>query len=107
MLAGVAVGGVVATRTTGHENDAPRYRGSLAVVASPQPDFALRDQDGSLVRSRELRGKVTLLTFLDTKCTAACAASAVDRSRGTGQVRSTSIFPRRAEMEQQQIEAFR
>jgi protein SCO1/2 len=42
------------------------------VVASPLPDFALRDQDGRLVRSAELRGKVTLLTFLDTQCTEAC-----------------------------------
>lgn len=71
-LAGLAVGGVVATRTTGDEDAAPRYRGSPAAVASPLPDFALRDQDGRVVRAVELRGKVTLLTFLDTQCTEAC-----------------------------------
>jgi len=72
VLAGLAVGGVIARRTTGNENDALRYRGSPAVVASPLPDFALRDQDGRVVRAAELRGKVTLLTFLDTQCTEAC-----------------------------------
>ena len=68
----LAGGLVVATLTTGVKTGAQGYRGSLAVAASPMPDFALRDQDGRLVRSAELRGKVTLLTFLDSKCTAAC-----------------------------------
>ena len=63
---------VVATLITGEKPGAQGYRGNLAVVASPLPEFALRDQVGRLVRSTELRGKVTLLTFLDTKCTAAC-----------------------------------
>lgn len=70
--AAVAGGLVVAMLTTGNKPGAQSYRGSPATVAQPIPDFALRDQDGQLVRSGELRGKVTLLTFLDTKCTAAC-----------------------------------
>jgi len=36
------------------------------------PDFALRDQNGRLVRTGALRGKVVVLTFLDTKCQEAC-----------------------------------
>ncbi len=80
-LATVAIGSVIATRTTRQEPDAPHYRGSAAVVASPLPDFALRDQDGRLVRSEELRGKVTLLTFLDTQCTAACPVIASQVAR--------------------------
>ena len=80
-FAAVAIGGVVATRVTRQEPDAPRYRGSAAVVASPLPNFALRDQDGRLVRSDELRGKVTILTFLDTQCTAACPVIASQVAR--------------------------
>ncbi len=51
------------------------------MVASPLPDFALHDQDGRLVRSVELRGKVTLLTFLDTQCTRACPIIAAQVAR--------------------------
>ncbi len=72
VLAGLAVAGVVATRMTGDEKERAGYRGGRAVVASPLPDFALRDQDGRVVRSAELGGKVTLLTFLDTQCREAC-----------------------------------
>jgi protein SCO1/2 len=36
------------------------------------PDFALRDQNGRLVRSAELRGKVAVVTFLETRCREAC-----------------------------------
>ena len=72
LLAGLAVGGIVATRMTGDDKERAGYRGSRAVVSSPLPDFALRDQDGRVVRSAELRGKVTLLTFLDTQCKEAC-----------------------------------
>ena len=35
-------------------------------------DFSLRDYDGQLVRSSELRGRVTILTFLDSQCTESC-----------------------------------
>jgi cytochrome oxidase Cu insertion factor (SCO1/SenC/PrrC family) len=45
------------------------------------PSFALRDQDGRLVRSRDLRGKVAVLTFLDTKCREACPIIAAEIAR--------------------------
>lgn len=67
-----AAGLAVATLNTGAKTDAHGYRGSPAPVAQSMPDFVLPDQDGRLVRSADLRGKVTLLTFLDTKCTASC-----------------------------------
>lgn len=36
------------------------------------PDFSLRDHDGQPVRSSDLRGRVTILTFLDSQCTESC-----------------------------------
>lgn len=38
----------------------------------PAADFALRDQDGRLVRLSDLRGRVTVLTFLYTTCRDTC-----------------------------------
>jgi len=49
-----------------------RFIGSETPAVITMPPFSLRDYDGSLVRSSELRGKVVVLTFLDTKCTEAC-----------------------------------
>ncbi len=46
------------------------------------PEFTLRDQRGETLRSSALRGKVTLLTFLDSQCTDACPVIAVDLARG-------------------------
>jgi len=48
------------------------FRGSEPPVTIALPEFALRDQNGGLVRRDELRGKVVVLTFLDTKCSEAC-----------------------------------
>ena len=49
-----------------------RFIGSETPAVITMPPFSLRDYDGSLVRSSELRGKVVVLTFLDTKCREAC-----------------------------------
>jgi cytochrome oxidase Cu insertion factor (SCO1/SenC/PrrC family) len=46
------------------------------------PDFVLRDHRGKTLRSSDLRGHVTLLTFLDSKCKDACPVIAVDLARG-------------------------
>jgi cytochrome oxidase Cu insertion factor (SCO1/SenC/PrrC family) len=45
------------------------------------PDFALRDQEGRLVRAEDLRDKVVVLTFLETKCQAACPIIAGEVAR--------------------------
>lgn len=50
----------------------PGFLGSRPPAGLRAPDFALRDQSGALVRMRDLRGKVVLLTFLDTRCRDAC-----------------------------------
>ena len=48
-------------------------------IANPVrvPDFALRDQDGHLVRLSSERGNVVLLTFLYTHCLTLCPLTAV------------------------------
>jgi protein SCO1 len=48
------------------------YRGSEPPAELRLPAFALRDHAGEVVRSRDLRGKVVLLTFLDSQCEDAC-----------------------------------
>ncbi len=48
------------------------YRGSEPPAVFRMVDFALRDQTGTLVRARNLRGKAVVLTFLDTQCTQTC-----------------------------------
>ncbi|MEX2645693.1 MAG: SCO family protein [Gaiellaceae bacterium] len=52
--------------------DAVAYRGSQPPGRIELPEFALRDEQSVLVRSREFRGKVVALTFLDSQCTESC-----------------------------------
>ena len=78
-LAGVAVVVVVGAVTLGLRIESGdsgpaggSFRGSEPPVTVAMPPFALRDQDDRLVRTADLRGRVVVLTFLDTKCTEAC-----------------------------------
>jgi protein SCO1/2 len=48
------------------------YRGSIPPPGINAPDFALRSYRGPIVRMSALRGKVVLVTFLDSKCTESC-----------------------------------
>lgn len=48
------------------------FVGSTPPGSIAMPGFTLRDYDGTAVASEDLRGKVVVLTFLDTKCTEAC-----------------------------------
>ena len=76
------------------------YRGSRPPVGSRAPDFRLKSFRGADVRMRGLRGKVVLVTFLDTRCTTKCPVIAtllaesmgqlITGSRGTGRVVPTS-----------------
>lgn len=66
---GVAAGvGLLASDGAG----AAAYRGSQPPGGIVLPEFALRDERGMLVRSRDLRDKVIVLTFLDSQCTESC-----------------------------------
>jgi protein SCO1/2 len=48
------------------------FRGTPALGASVAADFALRDQDGNVVRLSAQRGRFVLLTFLYTHCPDVC-----------------------------------
>ena len=49
-----------------------QYRGSEPPGGIAMSDFSLRNHDGRVVRSTDLAGRVTVLTFLDSQCTESC-----------------------------------
>jgi cytochrome oxidase Cu insertion factor (SCO1/SenC/PrrC family) len=73
------VGAVIVQATKGNGQQ-PRialtppspYRGGKPPPGVRLPGFALRSYRGNIVSTRALRGKVVLVTFLDTKCTEKC-----------------------------------
>jgi protein SCO1/2 len=52
------------------------FDGALMPPGARAPDFALRDQDGRLVRMSSFRGRPVIVTFLYAKCTGSCPAQA-------------------------------
>jgi protein SCO1/2 len=48
------------------------YRGGSPPGGIQLPDFRLRSYRGPVLRSRDLSGKVVLVTFLDTRCSTQC-----------------------------------
>lgn len=48
------------------------YRGNSPPGRIQLPAFRLRSYRDDVVRTRDLRGKVVLVTFLDTRCTTRC-----------------------------------
>jgi protein SCO1/2 len=54
----------------------PVFDGPTIKNPSPAPAFALRDQAGRIVRLREERGRVVLITFLYTHCPDVCPLTA-------------------------------
>ncbi|MER3409123.1 MAG: hypothetical protein C4306_03250 [Thermoleophilia bacterium] len=58
------------------------YVGSRPPGHVELPSFVLREASGSPVRSRDLRGKVVVVTFLESKCRAACPVVAFQLARG-------------------------
>lgn len=68
----LALGRVGENRTAQRLDSAGPYRGSEAPGRIALPDFTLADSTGKVVRSRRLRGRVVLLTFLDSQCTESC-----------------------------------
>jgi cytochrome oxidase Cu insertion factor (SCO1/SenC/PrrC family) len=82
--------GVFATalglRADGDGDDSPferstSYRGSEPPSGFQLPSFALRDYTGALVRTGDLRGKVVVITFLDSQCTESCPIIASQLAR--------------------------
>jgi protein SCO1/2 len=72
-----AVGAAVAARSGDDDADpvadvqGSRYEGALRPPA-PRSDFALRDQDGGVVRLADERGKVVVLSPMYTTCDDSC-----------------------------------
>jgi cytochrome oxidase Cu insertion factor (SCO1/SenC/PrrC family) len=88
---GATLGALLATRGSGRSSDRARaaivapagpFRGSEPPPGIQAPDFSLRSYRGPLVRMRDLRGKVVLVTFLDTGCRDKCPiiAAAIGRT---------------------------
>jgi len=55
----------------------PPFDGPRIAHPAVTPDFALRDQNGRLMRLSAQRGKVVMLTFMYTHCPDVCPLSAV------------------------------
>ena len=69
-----------ATSGTGGADEA--FRGSIPPSGVALPSFAARDHLGRPVRSEELRGKVVVLTLLDSQCVESCPVIATVLGRG-------------------------
>jgi cytochrome oxidase Cu insertion factor (SCO1/SenC/PrrC family) len=67
--------------STATANRKATYRGSEAPEGFLLPAFVLSDERGQRVRSRDLLGKVVLLTFLDSQCTESCPVIAFQLAR--------------------------
>jgi protein SCO1/2 len=75
VLAAVAVAvsvALVASRSTPAGSQSNRYRGIEEPRGIAMPAFSLWSYRGQRVRSADYRGKVVVLTFLDTNCEDAC-----------------------------------
>jgi len=55
--------------------ETPPYEGTE--LTGTAPDFKLMDQNGSFVSLSDFRGKVVVLTFMDSKCKDTCPLTAV------------------------------
>ena len=69
----VIAGALVYFRLTSLDNVQPYQGTELSGVA---PDFSLTDQNGSLIHLSDFRGKVVVLTFMDSKCKDTCPLTA-------------------------------
>jgi cytochrome oxidase Cu insertion factor (SCO1/SenC/PrrC family) len=58
------------------------YRGSQPPRGVHTPDFRLRSYRGQVLNSRDLRGKVAVVTFLDTACKDKCPIIAAQIGAG-------------------------
>jgi protein SCO1 len=67
-------GGVVYFSSTISKSSQP-YEG--AELSGEAPDFQLTDQNNSVVKLSDFRGRVVVLTFMDSKCADTCPLTAV------------------------------
>jgi protein SCO1/2 len=76
--AGIGVGLALARSPSPSRSQHPRLRAQFqwAAGARRAPDFTLRDQSSRLLSLHALRGRVVLLTFLDSRCRLLCPLEA-------------------------------
>lgn len=94
VLAGAALVAVGILRATSGGGPAPVEGVRIAApgrpeLAIPLPSFSLRDQDGAVVSDRDLRGKVSIVNFIFTRCPTICpklTAQMSDMVKSTGDV---------------------
>jgi cytochrome oxidase Cu insertion factor (SCO1/SenC/PrrC family) len=72
LAAGVVPLTIPAVLTREQRGGTSTYRGSRPPPGIHSPDFQLRSSRGGYVDVGELRGRVALITFLDTRCTTKC-----------------------------------
>jgi cytochrome oxidase Cu insertion factor (SCO1/SenC/PrrC family) len=90
VLGAALVGGTVGLaldrepRSQPNGPDEGQYRGSEPPGRHELPRFSLRNHDGRRLASSELRGRIVVLTFLDSQCTDTCPilASQIGRTIG-------------------------
>jgi protein SCO1/2 len=99
LAAALAIPAGVLLARGGDEAD---FRGSRPAADLMLPPFELRDDQGRLVRSSDLRGKALAVTFLDTECTEACpiiaaqvsqAMKALGDDRGRAEALAITVDP--------------
>lgn len=61
---------------------AREFRGSAPPVRIELPAFSLHDHEGEALADGDVRGKVVLVTFLETRCTEACPIVAAQIREG-------------------------
>jgi len=87
---GLAVVSAVATSFDGVSSpagSASPFRGSEPPGGIALPEFSLSNYDGLPVHSGDLRGRVTVLTFLDSQCTESCPVIAWTVARSIDSLR--------------------
>lgn len=74
VLALVIVAGATVYVFTSLSDNTPAYEGTE--LSGEATDFQLTDQKGSLISLSDFRGKVVVLTFMDSKCLDTCPLTA-------------------------------
>ena len=74
ILASVVIAGALVYFSLSSLDNTQPYQGTELNSASP--DFRLMDQNGSVISLSDFRGKMVVLTFMDSKCKDTCSITA-------------------------------
>ncbi|MCI0549937.1 MAG: SCO family protein [Anaerolineae bacterium] len=83
ILAGLVVVGIVGYLSPVFSEGTPPYEGTE--LTGEAPDFQLADQNGSAIKLSDFRGKVVVLTFMDSKCKDTCPLTGAHFRKAYGQ----------------------